>query len=126
MWLTGFCLMANQFDLLLRPHEDGDLSGWMQWLMTFQVRRYHRHYKVSGDVLQIRFKAFPLQSAEHYLTLLRYVERNPLRANMVQRRQDWEWSSLKPTARSEPAGLFAIFFCDFRKRRKTWLRAKVV
>ena len=39
---------------------------------------------------------------------LRYVERNPLRANMVDRSQDWEWSSLKPTARSGPDGLL----CD--------------
>ena len=69
----------------------------MQWLMTSHVRRYHRHYKGSGHVWQGRFKAFPVQSDEHYLTVLRYVERNPLRANMVQRSQDWEWSSLKPT-----------------------------
>ena len=69
---------------------------------------YHRHYKGSGHVWQGRFKAFPVQSDEHCLTVLRYVERNPLRANMVQRSQDWEWSSLKPTARSGPDGLL----CD--------------
>ena len=86
------------FHLLLWPHEDGDLIRWMQWLMTSHVRRYHRHYKGSGHVWQGRFKAFPVQSDEHYLTVLRYVERNPLRANMVQRSQDSEWSSLKPTA----------------------------
>lgn len=53
-------------------------------------------------------KRFPVQSDGYYLTVLRYVERNPLRANMVQRSQDWEWSSLKPTARSGPDGLL----CD--------------
>jgi putative transposase len=108
MRLTGYCLMTNHFHLLLWPHEDGDLSRWMQWLMTSHVRRYHRHYKGSGHVWQGRFKAFPVQSDEHYLTVLRYVERNPLRANMVQRSQDWEWSSLKPTVRSGPDGLL----CD--------------
>ena len=45
------------------------------------------------------------KSNEHYLTVLRYVERNPLRANMVPRSQDWEWSGLKPTTRSNPARL---------------------
>ncbi len=108
MRLTGFCLMTNHFHLLLWPHEDGDLSRWMQWLMTSHVRRYHRHYNGSGHVWQGRFKAFPVQSDEHYLTVLRYVERNPLRANMVARSQDWEWSSLKPTVRSGPEGLL----CD--------------
>ena len=107
MRLTGFCLMANHFHLLLWPHEDGDLSRWMQWMMTAHVRRYHRNYQGSGHVWQGRFKAFPVQSDEHYLTVLRYVERNPLRANLVQRSQDWEWSSLKPTVRSGPEGLLS-------------------
>ena len=97
--------MNNHFHLVLWPHEDGDLSRWMQWLMTSHVRRYHRHYKGSGHIWQGRFKAFPVQSDEHYLTVLRYVERNPLRAKMVEKSQDWEWSSLKPTSRSAPDGL---------------------
>ncbi len=105
MRLTGFCLLPDHFHLLLWPRKDGDLSRWMQWLMTSHVRRYHRHYKGSGHVWQGRFKAVPVQPDEHYLTVLRYVERTPLRANVVERSQDWEWSSLKPTARSGPDGL---------------------
>ena len=97
MRLVGYCLMTNHFHPLLWPLEDGDLSRWMQWLMTSHVRRYHRHYKSNGHVWQGRFKAFPVESDDHYWTVLRYVERNPLRADMVQRSQDWEWSSLKPT-----------------------------
>ena len=69
------------------------------------MRRCHRHFKGSGNVWQGRFKAFSIQEDTHYLTVLRDVERNPLRAQQVQRSQDWEWSSLKPTARSEPDGL---------------------
>jgi putative transposase len=107
MRLTGFCLMSSHFHLLLWPHKDGDLSRWMQWLMTSHVRRYHRHYKGSGHVWQGRFKAFPVQCDDHYLTVLRYVERNPLRANLVERSQDWEWSSLKPSTRSGLEGLLS-------------------
>jgi putative transposase len=79
----------------------------MQWLLTSHVRRYHRHYGGSGHVWQGRFKAFPVQDDEHYWTVLRYVERNPLRAKAVARSQDWEWPSLKPTARSGPEGLLS-------------------
>lgn len=107
MRLVGYCLMPNHFHLLLWPHEDGDLSRWMQWLMTSHVRRYHRHYRSSGHVWQGRFKAFPIQADDHYFTVLRYVERNPKRARMVARSQDWEWSSLLPTARSGPDGLLS-------------------
>jgi putative transposase len=107
MRLTGYCLMPNHFHLLVWPHRDGDLSRWMQWLLTSHVRRYHRHYHSSGHVWQGRFKAFPVQEDEHYLTVLRYVERNPLRAKMVERAQDWEWSSLRPSDRSGPEGLIS-------------------
>ncbi|QEG35326.1 REP-associated tyrosine transposase [Bythopirellula goksoeyrii] len=105
MRLVGYCLMPNHFHLLLWPLEDGDLSRWMQWLMTSHVRRYHRHYPGSGHVWQGRFKAFPVQDDEHFWTVLRYVERNPLRAGLVRRSQDWDWSSLKPI--SNPPGLLA-------------------
>ncbi|WP_010583945.1 transposase [Schlesneria paludicola] len=107
MRLVGYCLMTNHFHLVLWPHGDGDLSRWMQWLMTSHVRRYHLHYDGSGHVWQGRFKAFPIQADDHFLTVLRYVERNPLRANLVERSQDWEWSSLNPTARSGPEGLLS-------------------
>lgn len=89
-----WCLMPNHFHLVLWPHEDGDLSRWMQWLMTCHVRRYHRHYNSSGHVWQGRFKAFPIQQDRHYLTVLRYVESNPLRAALADRAEQWEWSSL--------------------------------
>ena len=40
------------------------------------------------------FKAFPIEEDQHVLTVLRYVERNPLRAGLVDRAEDWPWSSL--------------------------------
>ena len=46
-----------------------------------------------GHLYQGRFKSFPVQPDEHLLALLRYVERNPLRAKMVTRTQDWPWGS---------------------------------
>ena len=98
MRILGYCLMPNHFHLVLWPHGDGDLGRWMQWLMTAHVRRYHRHYGSSGHVWQGRFKAFPIQQDEHFLTVLRYAERNPLRARLVKRAEDWTWSSLRGRA----------------------------
>ncbi|HUY31645.1 MAG TPA: transposase, partial [Pirellulales bacterium] len=92
--VLGYCLMPNHFHLVLWPRGDEDLSLWMQWLMTSHVRRYHRHYRSSGHVWQGRFKAFPIEQDDHLLTVLRYVERNPLRAGLVQRAESWAWSSL--------------------------------
>jgi putative transposase len=97
MRVVGFCLMPNHFHLVLWPYQDGDLSRFMQWLLTSHVRRYHRHYGGSGHVWQGRFKAFPIEQDEHLLMVLRYVERNALRAKLVCRAEDWRWSSLGAT-----------------------------
>jgi len=94
MRILGWCLMPNHFHLVLRPYEDGDLGRWMQWFSTAHVRRYHSHYHSSGHIWQGRFKAFPIQADEHLLTVLRYVERNALRAGLVERAEDWRWTSL--------------------------------
>src|SRR5262249_45068832 len=72
-----------------------ELSRWMRWLMTTHVRRYLRHYRSTGHVWQGRFKVFPTQEDEHLLTILRYIERNPLRAGLVDRAEAWPWSSLR-------------------------------
>ena len=77
----------------------------MQWLLTSQVRRYHRHYGSSGHVWQGRFKAFPIQQDEHLLTVLRYVERNSLRACLVEQAEDWRWCSLRERLSGEPSEL---------------------
>ena len=94
MRILAYCLLSNHFHLVLWPREDGDVSRWMQWVQTTHVRRYHEHYRTSGHVWQGRFKAFPIQENEHLLAVLRYVERNPLRAGLVARVEDWPWSSL--------------------------------
>ena len=92
--VLSYCLMPNHFPLVLWPEGDGDLSRWMQWLLTAHVRRYHRHYDSGGHVWQGRFKAFPIQEETHLLQVIRYVERNPLRAGLVDRSEKWRWSSL--------------------------------
>lgn len=99
--VLAYCLMPNHFHLVLEPAEQGNLSKWMQWLMTSHVRRYHRHHGTSGHVWQGRFKSFPIQADDHLHAVLRYVERNPLRAGLVGAAQDWPWSSLRWWRRSD-------------------------
>ena len=96
MRLLAYCLMPNHFHLVVWTHGDGDLGRWMQWLMTSHVRRYHRHYHSSGHVWQGRFKAFPIEEDDHLLTVMRYVERNPVRAKSipVRKAHRWPWSSI--------------------------------
>jgi putative transposase len=95
MRILAYCLLPNHFHLALWPYGDGDLSRWMHWLLTAHVCRYRRHYQSSGHIWQGRFKAFPVQHDEHLLTVLRYIERNPVRAGLTARAEGWKWSSAR-------------------------------
>jgi putative transposase len=94
--LLAYCVMPNHFHLLLWPRGDGELSQFMQWLTLTHTQRWHAHHRTagSGHLYQGRFKSFPVQSDDHFLTVCRYVERNALRAGLAPRAEDWRWGSL--------------------------------
>jgi len=102
MRISAWCLMPNHFHFVLWPTSDGDLGRWMHWLLTSHVRRHHKRYGTDGRILQGRFKAFPIEHDAHLLTVLRYVERNPLRAGLVEEAETWQWSSLHRWGRTVP------------------------
>jgi putative transposase len=94
--LFAYCVMPNHWHLVLRPRRDGDLSAFMQWLTLAHAQRWRTSHNTVGygPLYQGRFKAFAIEEDAHLLTVLRYVERNPRRANLVDAAQDWRWSSL--------------------------------
>lgn len=94
--ILAWCLMPNHWHLALWPQTDSQLSDFMQWLTHTHTQRWHAHYHTSGTghLYQGRFKSFPVQSNLHLLIVLRYIERNALRAGLVPRAQDWRWGSL--------------------------------
>ncbi|MBI5509571.1 MAG: transposase [Deltaproteobacteria bacterium] len=96
MRVLGYCLMPNHWHLVLWPVDDGDLSRFMQWLTVSHTQRTHAARRTigQGHVYQGRFKSFLISSDEHLLTVLRYVERNALKAGLVGRAETWRWSSL--------------------------------
>src|SRR5947209_14045888 len=103
--LLAYCLMPTHWHLVLWPEHDGQLSRLLRWLtLTHSVRWHtHRHSTGSGHVYQNRFKAFPVEQDEHLYAVLRYVERNPLRAGLVARAEEWAWSSLADRLRGGEA-----------------------
>jgi putative transposase len=118
--LYAYCLMPNHFHLVLKPTKDGQLSRLMQWFSATHSRRWHlrRGTTGTGAVYQGRFKAFPVETDGHFLTVCRYVERNPLRATLVSKAQDWPWSSLSHS----PARNCAVRLSAWPVRRQDdWL-----
>jgi len=96
MRLLCYWIMPNHWHLVLGPRGDEDLSEYMRWLTVTHAKRWHAHYHSSGSgaLYQGRFKSFPIQEDGQFLTVCRYVERNPLRANLVARAEEWRWCSL--------------------------------
>ncbi len=92
--LYGYCLMNNHFHLLLRATET-PISRIVQSLLVSHTQRYHKHYRSGGHVWQGRFKSPVIQNDEHLLTVLRYIEANPLRAGLVERAEEYPWSSYR-------------------------------
>jgi putative transposase len=94
--VLGYCVMPSHWHVVLWPAADGDLSAFLRWLTLTHAVRWHKQYHStgSGHLYQNRFKAFPIAQDDHLLSVLRYVERNPLRAGLVRRAEQWPWSSL--------------------------------
>ena len=105
----SFQLMPNHWHLVLSPNVDGEMGRFLRWVTATHTRRSHAHYHTSGEghVYQGRFKSFPIQNDENFLTVCRYVERNALRAEFVSRAEEWRWGSFwhwnqKPKPKPKP------------------------
>ena len=96
--ILSYVVMGNHWHFVVWPKRGNnlELSEFFRWLTVTHSQRWHAHHGTSGTghVYQGRFKSFPVATDEHLTTLMRYVERNPLRANLVDRAQDWPWGSL--------------------------------
>lgn len=93
--LLCWVVMPNHWHLVLWPRQDHELSAFMGWLTGTHSRRWHLSHDAAGTgtIYQGRFKAIPVKDDRHFLTVCRYVERNPVRARLLRRVEEWPWSS---------------------------------
>ena len=120
--LLAYCLMPNHWHLVLWPRAAGALGLFMQRLTTTHVRRWHRHRHSEGlgHLYQGTYKSFPVQDDRHFSTVARYVERNPLRAKLVAKAEDWQWGSLWRREQGDEAQRELLTEWPVR-RRNDWL-----
>lgn len=103
--LLAYCLMPNHWHLVVWPRVDGELSRFVGWLALThtQRRRAQRATIERGRLYQGRFKSFPVADDEHLHAVVRFVERNAVRANLVKRAEAWRWGSLYRWSRGTTA-----------------------
>lgn len=125
MRLLAYCVMPNHWHLVLRPKQDGDLSKFTGWLTNTHTRRWHTSKNTIGEghLYQGRYKAFLCQQDNHFLTLVRYVERNARQANLVKKAQDWRWSSVwrRENGTKKQQSILAPWVVDMPDRYLVWL-----
>ena len=104
MRLLAYTVMPNHWHLIVQPRKDGDLQKFMNWLTLTHTQRWHAQHGTTGygHVYQGRYKSFLCEEDDHFLQLVRYVERNPLRANLVGKADAWQWGSAYRRERGVP------------------------
>lgn len=88
----GLCLMPNHFHFLLET-PDANISKAMQYLKGKYAQKFNWRHNLDGHLFQGRFLTKLVERQEQLLELLRYVVLNPVRARLVNRADDWEWST---------------------------------
>ncbi|PHR53871.1 MAG: transposase [Arcobacter sp.] len=106
--IYAYCLMDNHYHLVLYTEYGKSLSECMQWIGTSYVRYYNKRYKTSGHLWQGRYKSFIVQKESYFISLIKYVEANPLRANIVKDASEYKYSSLIQRDRKEQNLLDAL------------------
>ena len=97
----AYCLMPNHYHLVLYTPIGENLSLSMHYINSSYVRYYNKKYQLSGHLWQGRYKSFIVQKESYLLTLLRYVEANPLRARIVKDCIDFKYSSAYSRVKNE-------------------------
>ena len=93
--LSHYCLMPNHFHLLGQIHKGTDLPKLMQFLLHGYSRWYHKKADYVGHLWQGRYKSPLIEKESYFLECGRYIERNPVRADLVQKMEDHPWSSYR-------------------------------
>lgn len=95
MRILAYTIMPNHWHIVLQPRNDGDLGIFMHRLTNAHTRhfRVNTHTIGYGHLYQGRYKSFLVSDDSYLLTLIKYVERNPVRAKMTKKCEDWRWGS---------------------------------
>ena len=103
--VVGWCLMSTHYHLLLLAGAEPQVSLGMQMLNSVYARELNRRYDRRGHLFGERYRPTRVADEAHFVAALRYTLRNPVRAGLVARVEDWRWSG---TTRLEPRTLDTV------------------
>ncbi|MEA2102553.1 MAG: helix-turn-helix domain-containing protein [Thermodesulfobacteriota bacterium] len=90
--VAAYCLMLTHYHLLVQT-PDANLSRFMRHLNGVYTQRYNVRHKCDGTLFRGRYKSILVDADSYLLQLVRYIHRNPLRAGLVEKLDQYTWSS---------------------------------
>jgi putative transposase len=103
--IHAYVLMTNHVHLLVTPMVDHGISQMMQALDRRYVYYINKIYKRTGTLWEGSYKSSLVDSDRYLLTCMRYIELNPIRANMVEHPGEYKWSSYHANAQGKTDAL---------------------
>ena len=88
----AYCLMANHFHLLIREREE-KVGETVKRIASSYVYYFNKKYGRDGHLFKERFKSEPVNDMAYFVTLLRYIHQNPVKAGIVNDIKDYDYSS---------------------------------
>lgn len=101
--ILTYCLLTNHYHLLVGTPQ-ANLAKGMRQLNGVHAQAYNRRHRRVGHLFQGRYSARLVQTDRHLLAVVRYIVRNPERAGICARPEDWRWSSHRATLGLAPSG----------------------
>ena len=92
--VSAYCLMPNHYHLLVQT-PDANLDRCMRHINGVYTQRFNSAHGLDGNLFRGRYKSIMVSEDSYLLQLVRYIHRNPVRAGMVERVEDYKWSSHK-------------------------------
>lgn len=116
--IYAYCLMGNHIHLLLKEEEELAIS--MRRIGVSYVYWYNWKYNRCGHLFQDRYKSEAIEDEKYFLTVLRYIHQNPLKARIVKDIKDYKWSSYCEFINKDNDGIVdsAFILVLFNKERK--------
>ena len=105
----AYCLMSNHLHLLIQERED-NISNIVKRIGVTYAHYFNKKYERNGHLFQDRFRSEPVDDIGYFVTLLRYIHQNPLKAGIIENINDYPWSSWKEYASDN----CPISFCSTR------------
>ena len=113
--IYAYCIMPNHWHFVIEPTCDGGMAEFFHWVTTTHVKRWHRAHNTlgGGHIYQGSYKSNLCESDEHFLRLVRYVERNALRAMIVPVAEQWRWGSAWSRLIGTPKGVAGVCLSEW-------------